>query len=220
MTTARIAREDAIRTLAERDLAALSADDRADLLGATASEDWSSDSAWPQLSEQVRAELEDGSHAREPNARRYDAVLLMPLERRYHGATNAFLAHALAEGTAPPPEVVGAEPQLAACPCCGYCTLDSRADFDICTVCWWEDDGQDNDTAADESGANGGLTLVAARVNFLRYGIYDPAREDLRAHQQPREMFVRGRVFELARDRVVEPSAGWSLEAGSDEQGG
>lgn len=220
MTTRRIVREDAIRTLAERDLAALSADDRADLLGATASEDWSSDSAWPQLSEQVRAELEDGSHAREPNARRYDAVLLMPLQHRYRGATNAFLAHALAEGTAPPPEVVGAEPQLVACPCCGYCTLDSPADFDICTVCWWEDDGQDNDTAADESGANGGLTLVAARVDFLRDGIYDPAREDLRAHQQPREMFVRGRVFELAQDRVVEPSAGWSLEAGSDEQGG
>src|SRR3954447_19194782 len=28
----------------------------------------------------------------------------------------------------------------AQCPCCGYYTLDSRGSFDICQVCWWEDD--------------------------------------------------------------------------------
>ena len=27
-----------------------------------------------------------------------------------------------------------------ACPCCGYATLDARGEYDICAICWWEDD--------------------------------------------------------------------------------
>src|SRR5579885_3179586 len=30
------------------------------------------------------------------------------------------------------------------CPCCGYKTLDERGGYDICPVCFWEDDGQDD----------------------------------------------------------------------------
>jgi hypothetical protein len=37
------------------------------------------------------------------------------------------------------------------CPCCGYLTLMERAGYEICDVCWWEDDGQD-DPHADEPG--------------------------------------------------------------------
>ena len=36
-----------------------------------------------------------------------------------------------------------------ACPCCGFRTLDDRGGDDICPVCFWEDDGQD-DHDADE----------------------------------------------------------------------
>src|SRR5215216_1988474 len=51
-----------------------------------------------------------------------------------------------------------------ACPCCGYLTLDDRAGYEICPVCSWEDDGQD-DHDADEvrGGPNYGLSLTAAR---------------------------------------------------------
>ena len=34
--------------------------------------------------------------------------------------------------------------RIVACPCCGYETLGERGAFEICGVCWWEDDGQDN----------------------------------------------------------------------------
>lgn len=27
------------------------------------------------------------------------------------------------------------------CPCCDYFTLDSRNDYEICPICFWEDDG-------------------------------------------------------------------------------
>jgi Cysteine-rich CPCC len=34
-----------------------------------------------------------------------------------------------------------------ACPCCGFLTLDERGGYDICPVCFWEDDGQDHHDA-------------------------------------------------------------------------
>ena len=43
----------------------------------------------------------------------------------------------------------GSEGGPYACPCCGFLTLPSRGGYDICPVCFWEDDGQD-DPAADE----------------------------------------------------------------------
>jgi hypothetical protein len=33
------------------------------------------------------------------------------------------------------------------CPICGYMTLASRCDHDICGICFWQDDGQDNPEA-------------------------------------------------------------------------
>ncbi len=56
------------------------------------------------------------------------------------------------------------------CPCCGYPTLGKRDLCGICPLCWWEDDGQD-DQNADESrgGPNHGWSLSDARLNFEQY---------------------------------------------------
>jgi cysteine-rich CPCC protein len=53
------------------------------------------------------------------------------------------------------------------CPVCGYPTHLERGGFDICHLCNWEDDGQD-DPAADEvkGGSNGDFSLREARENF------------------------------------------------------
>lgn len=83
------------------------------------------------------------------------------------------------------------------CLCCGYRTLDERGAFDICPVCFWEDDcyliydKQDehgqiksvywNNNCDDEdyngedildipSGANHGLTLRQGRANYKEFG--------------------------------------------------
>ncbi|MBO3740922.1 hypothetical protein J5X75_25745 [Actinoplanes sp. NEAU-H7] len=60
------------------------------------------------------------------------------------------------------------------CPCCGYVTLSTRGHFEICAVCFWEDDGQD-DHDADEvyGGPNGALSLTEARRNFAELGACD-----------------------------------------------
>ncbi|MHA5051546.1 CPCC family cysteine-rich protein [Streptomyces sp. SD15] len=53
------------------------------------------------------------------------------------------------------------------CPCCGFITLTERAAFEICDVCYWEDDGQD-ERDADEvrGGPHHDLSLRQARRNF------------------------------------------------------
>lgn len=58
-----------------------------------------------------------------------------------------------------------------ACPCCGYMTVAERGGFEICPVCFWEDDGQDDpDADVVMGGPNGRLSLTQARDNFAAYG--------------------------------------------------
>lgn len=67
--------------------------------------------------------------------------------------------------------IEGEAGQSFACPCCGYKTLSERGGYEICKVCFWEDDGQD-DTDADtvRYGPNGSLSLTQARANFHEFG--------------------------------------------------
>lgn len=66
-----------------------------------------------------------------------------------------------------------------ACPCCGYPTLGEPAAYEICELCNWEDDGQD-EAAANEvwGGPNSDYSLAEARANFLQYRVmYAPGRD-------------------------------------------
>ena len=68
------------------------------------------------------------------------------------------------------------------CPCCGYPTLSERGGYEICWLCNWEDDGQDDPHAEEVwGGPNGPYSLAAARANFKRYLImHDPAEPSKR----------------------------------------
>jgi Cysteine-rich CPCC len=60
------------------------------------------------------------------------------------------------------------------CPCRRYKTLRGRAAYEICKVCFWEDDGQDDHDADDvRGGPNGSLSLTNARLNFAAFGVFD-----------------------------------------------
>lgn len=56
---------------------------------------------------------------------------------------------------------------LHTCPGCGYPTLTERGGYEICSVCNWEDDNQD-DKEADEirGGPNSNLSLTENRLNI------------------------------------------------------
>ena len=75
------------------------------------------------------------------------------------------------------------------CPCCGARTLPDRGSFQMCPVCWWEDDGQD-DHDADEvrGGPNGTLSLSQARENFRRFGASDAQFMDGVRKTRPEEI--------------------------------
>jgi nucleoside 2-deoxyribosyltransferase len=69
---------------------------------------------------------------------------------------------------------------LKECPCCQSKTIGELNSNELCIACWWEHEGQ-NDTNADEvfGGPNGSVSLSKARINFKKYGIFDPNRRDL-----------------------------------------
>ncbi len=63
-----------------------------------------------------------------------------------------------------------------ACPCCGYITLDRQPTdtFQICPVCFWEDDGLQYEQPDYEGGANS-VSLHQAQHNVRTFGASDQA---------------------------------------------
>ncbi|WP_035769398.1 CPCC family cysteine-rich protein [Clostridium beijerinckii] len=92
------------------------------------------------------------------------------------------------------------------CLCCGYMTLETRTEFDICPVCFWEDDAyiimdeksnsitslynETEDVSQEKlldikSGANHGLTLREGQENYKKYGACE---KDMKKHvRKPRK---------------------------------
>ena len=57
-----------------------------------------------------------------------------------------------------------------ACPCCGYYTYDHKPNgtYEICEVCFWEDDPIQLKDPYYAGGANR-VSLVQGRINFKRF---------------------------------------------------
>jgi hypothetical protein len=59
------------------------------------------------------------------------------------------------------------------CPCCGYLTIEGMppGTFEICPVCFWEDDNVQFEDIDFEGGANK-ESLRQARMNFKKYRVF------------------------------------------------
>ena len=116
------------------------------------------------------------------------------------------------------------------CPCCGYRTLPDRAAYDLCPVCWWEDEGLE---PWEYSGPNG-RTLIEAQQEYLaehrpyrlRPGkVRAPKREEARdADWRPYEVTdeVRARVQQAHADQQrewEEDQRRAALEIANDPEG-
>ncbi|MCM3169185.1 CPCC family cysteine-rich protein [Peribacillus frigoritolerans] len=57
------------------------------------------------------------------------------------------------------------------CPCCGYKTLEEEppGTYDICSICFWEDDGVQHSDPDYDGGANT-PSLRQAQKNYLVFG--------------------------------------------------
>lgn len=60
------------------------------------------------------------------------------------------------------------------CPCCGYKTLGERKAWEICPICFWEDEPTPDPYVA-SGGPNGSLSLYEAQQNFVAIGASDHA---------------------------------------------
>ena len=61
------------------------------------------------------------------------------------------------------------------CPCCGFKTLETAGALALCPVCWWEDDGQEDEDASEvRLTVNGQLSLNEARGYFATCGAAHP----------------------------------------------
>lgn len=102
----------------------------------------------------------------------------------------------------------------ATCPCCGYPTINGRAECDICPLCGWEDDGQDDAERAPSGcarpetvvgGVNHDYALVEARENFAVYTtMYRPTDRDFEHERAQSD--VKRRIAG-AYDRCVDGEA-------------
>lgn len=57
------------------------------------------------------------------------------------------------------------------CPCCGFLTYTKApcGEYDICQVCFWEDDPIQKEYPDEDGGANK-VSLNQARINFRKFG--------------------------------------------------
>jgi len=64
--------------------------------------------------------------------------------------------------------------------------LNKNGGFEICAICWWEDDGQ-NDQDADRvrGGPNSNYSLTNARKNFADHGHMYDSGEGIPAVEHP-----------------------------------
>ena len=61
------------------------------------------------------------------------------------------------------------------CPCCGHKTLEAPGTLQLCPICWWEDDGQEDEDASEiRLTVNGQLSLNQARTNYTHFGAAHP----------------------------------------------
>lgn len=88
------------------------------------------------------------------------------------------------------------------CPCCGYATLSVQNMYEICEICFWEDDGQD-DPDADECWKGPNLvSLTDGRKNFIAHGVSD--LKDKHNVREPTKNDEQVRVFKIKNGNVIE----------------
>lgn len=184
-----------------------SKEDRIDQLTVVWLSDWSEVAGWDTLTQSVKESIQSEEVPNDLESNKYDEVLYFKHRFDFRGYTNEYLTkqtgHRITEGT---PAL------LEACPCCGYRTLEDLSGFDICTVCWWEEDGSDNDLNDTLlGGPNQGVTLISARINFIRFGLFTADRPDLMDIKDDPHRFARGRFFEINGDYLVEKGTDWKV---------
>jgi hypothetical protein len=63
------------------------------------------------------------------------------IDIKLKGYSNQYLKQYVSALYGKPITIIGDEDILHACPCCHYLTLTHQRQYDVCPLCYWEDDG-------------------------------------------------------------------------------
>ncbi len=161
-------RQAAIKIIVDHNIAFLGKEERkcviAELWGLN-EEDWEFSSLSPALQSELL-------HFKEPQydaaSDRYDQLVRIYCEANYSTYSNQELEIEVSKILKSNMRVEGLEPEKYICPCCGEKTLSlPRGEYDICSICWWEDDGTESEN--NFSSVNN-MTLGEAHRNYLKTG--------------------------------------------------
>lgn len=170
-------RTEAVALLARHELAELTAPARESHLLNWWSID-EDDEEYAELPIELKQALGDTDTPVDAELALFDPLLLIALQHRYIGVRNDYLSRRLADLGVDAVVDGLVEPRVA-CPCCGYRSLGQRGHYEICQICFWEDEG---DSPLDPRGGPNHMTLREARENFQRIGACD---EGALAHVLP-----------------------------------
>ncbi|MFT5619146.1 MAG: hypothetical protein ACI85I_002388 [Arenicella sp.] len=123
-----------------------------------------------EISESLKKEIEENDNYSNPIDKKYNPLILLGLYYDYRGVKNDYLENEILRIKEEKTIVVGEVEILEECPCCGYRTLDEKCDWDICKVCFWEDDCT---TKLDKISGPNHITLREGQENFLKFGACD-----------------------------------------------
>ena len=89
------------------------------------------------------------------------------------------------------------------CPCCGYLTLAEPLNYDICPVCWWEEDGYSIVSPRSGGGGPNECSLVQAQANYIACGASSPRFAD--SVRPPRDSEPRDQGWRPIEDADLFP---------------
>lgn len=126
------------------------------------------DPGYKELNEALRTEVESASEPQfDPTNTRYNDLIELGIKYSLVGTTNSYLELTLERLGVSVGTVEGEVEPLEECPCCAHRTLTRRGQYDICPVCFWEDDGTASDDAFSSPNR---MQLGEAKFNFAHLG--------------------------------------------------
>lgn len=159
-------REEAINKISKLKIKQLTNDERASYLISwwNINED---DDEYDSLPDSLKNEMIKNEKYENPEDKKYDPLIIKALIYEFRGVRNEYIERELNQLVNQKIEVKGIIENFDKCPCCGYRTLEERGKWEICEVCYWEDDGIEYLDVV--SGPNR-ITLRNARKNFNKFG--------------------------------------------------
>lgn len=90
------------------------------------------------------------------------------------------------------------------CFICGYMSLDSRCEWDICPICFWEDDVLVCTDEDDRISSANGLSVSEAQANYIEFGaiekrFLDKVRKPLPNEKHDKNWTPLARALERVR---------------------